>query len=123
MAQYIQLPQVNVPNAYTGPGNVTLPYAEGWSATAGPNPFLNPNSSFPKLPDLPGLGDLPSIGDILSGVPKMSDIAGADNPVASAAWWLTGRYITVFLGLLFLAAGLYLFGTSQVADALKRSVA
>lgn len=118
MASYFQLPTVDVPGAYNGPGSVTLPMAEGWSASAGANPFIKP---FPDLPKLPGIGDIfnPDY-NWWTGERKPLGAALGDA-VGAGAWWLTGRYVTVFLGLLFLAAGLYLFGTSQVADALSAS--
>lgn len=121
------LDPVFVPDAYTGRGSVTLPYAEGWHAQAGANPYASPGGLF----GLPTLPDLPSLPDIFGSIPKMSDFAGGENnpitdaisgAVGDAAWWLGGRVVIVFLGLVLIVAGLYLFGTSDVASALRDSV-
>lgn len=121
-----QLPTVNIPGAYVGPGEANLPYAEGWSAFAGPNPFAS--GSLPRLPGLPELPELPALGDIFN--PNYNWWTGkretmgetASTMLGDAAWWLSGRIVVTILGLILVVAGLYLFGTSDVASALRDSV-
>ncbi len=92
-------------------------------------PLTNSTSPSPGWFTLPALPSLPSLGDLSKYVPNpIADLTpggGLPNPAAdvsaagSAIVGAGGRYVTIAVGLLFLFGGLYILGTSGLADAIK----
>lgn len=59
--------------------------------------------------------------------PSVDPMTLDHSTIPGALDFLSGGYfsrvVTVIVGLIFITAGLYLFGTSSVADALRRNIA
>jgi hypothetical protein len=114
------------------------------------NPTNTPFPNFtdtPATPSVPATGTLPAVPALQSIEGYISDVTqglganndpnnkiffdplginaagvGAANATASAFNIVTDpvRVITVVVGLIFMAGGLYIFGTSSITDALRK---
>jgi hypothetical protein len=99
---------------------------------------IDPGSAMPgALPTLPTLPTLPNLsqwnpfdpnnsiaGNVVSGIGNAASSALTAAGKATGLSWLVDptRITTVVVGILFIAGGLYLFGTSQIAAGFKAAI-
>lgn len=116
MADVIRLPGDYGPQPFTGnlpslPSLPELPPLEGGGFFEGPAQKFE-SGEWERNPPLPGITGI--FPDWLSPKGDLATIFGIlTDP---------GRIVVVFLGLIFVAGGLYLLGTSQVAGSLESVV-